>query len=180
MFVRNALISGFLVFSMNTVAQAEAVNGGSLAATNQVIAAESTSKLIPKSISELRPELTPAEQLKRMRHASPLPNLMRIALRNKEVIKLDEAQIRNLEFWHGKQSIIAKRLVREITALEADVHASSLSGKPTGYLINEMSTLLGKRMQLASQKILCRDNMMHVLKPEQWKKVVELYKQDTQ
>jgi len=170
MLVRNLLISVFFVFSINTVAQAGVINGGGTPqATNSAVT--------PESKPEPRPELTQAQQLKRMRHASPLPNLMRVALKNKEALELDETQIRNLEFWRNRQSIIAKRLVREISALEAGVHASSLSGKPTGYLINQMSTLLGKRMQLASQKILCRDNMMHVLTPQQWSKVVELYQQ---
>jgi len=174
MLVRNLFISVFFVFSINAVAQAEvASSGGIVQATNSAVTPKSKSEPTP----ELTPELTPAQKLKRMRHASPLPNLMRIVLKNKEVIKLNDMQTKNLEFWRNKQSITARRLVREIMALEADVHASSLSGKSTGYLINEMSTLLGKRMQLASQKILCRDNMMHVLTPQQWSKVVELYKQ---
>jgi len=159
MIVRYLVIFCALIFSLNVIAQVE---------TNTDEAA---------SVQSLTPEPTMAEQLHMMQHASPLPNLMRVALNNTEAIKLDEKQVRNLEFWRDRQSIVARRLVKEIMALEAEIKEASLSGKSTGYLINKISTMLSKRMQLASQKVLCRDNMMHVLTPEQWSKVVELYRQ---
>ena len=158
MIVRNLAMFGLLIFSMNVVAQVESNTEGDSA--TQV----------------MKPEPTSEQRLQMMQHASPLPNLMRVAMHNKEALKLDEAQIRNLEFWRDRQSIVAKRLVREITMLETEINEASLSGKPTGFLINKVSTMLSKRMQLASQKVLCRDNMMHVLTPEQWAKVVGLYK----
>ena len=123
------------------------------------------------------PGMTNEQFMKMLKHTSPMPNLMMTVLQNKEALGLDEIQIRNLEFWRDHKSLPAKKLVKEIVELEKEINAATLAGKPTGYLIKQISTMLSKRMQLASQKVLCRDNMMHVLTPEQWSRVVSMYKE---
>lgn len=119
-------------------------------------------------------EPTP-EFMQKMRHASPMPNLMKVVVEHGDELGLDDTQKRLLRFWREHKMIQAKRLVERIDALESELHDAALAGKPTGYLIATTSKMLSLRMQLASQKILCRDNMMHVLKPEQWNKLVALY-----
>lgn len=116
------------------------------------------------------------EFLEMLHHASPMPNLMGIVLGHADELKLDTNQLRTLQFWRDHKMRPAQKLVKKIVEIEKDLHESSLEGKPTGYLIAQTSKMLSMRMQLASQKVLCRDNMMHVLTPEQWKKVVAMYK----
>ncbi len=163
MFYRYLLVFGLVFFSYQSSAQEN-----NTAAGEQQINAIAAAPVMTEAGNE--------EFFRMLQHASPMPNLMMIALKNREELALDEIQVRNLEFWRDHKSIIAKRLVKEIMALESDINKATLDGKPTGYLINQISTMLSLRMKLASQKVLCRDNMMHVLTPEQWSKVVSLYK----
>ncbi len=167
--IRHLMLSGLLLFSLPVMAAQTAA--GNDAANTGDAANDTAVALHDATISD-------AEFMKMLHHANPMPNFMGVVLGNAEKLKLDQNQVRNLEFWRDHKMLPAKKLVRQINELEKSIHTASLDGKPTGYLINQTSRMLSLRMQLASQKILCRDNRMHVLTPEQWSQAVALYKEN--
>ena len=109
-----------------------------------------------------------------MKHANSMPNLMRIALGNAELLDISKDQVSALRSWRNenkpkimmmvKQAREQKRLMRE-EALGADKNVLKLAEK--------VFTL---RKKIIEMKTRCRQTLKSVLNAKQYANVVSIYK----
>ncbi len=114
---------------------------------------------------------------KAMRHANPLPNLMKVVKKYSSELNLTAEQKANLTQWSKNNGPIVKGLVKEVINAEMRLNEAALSNASQPDLQDLMDKVLGLRLQLAQRKIACRENMRQVLNNRQWNSVVTLYKQ---
>ncbi len=109
-----------------------------------------------------------------MKHANPMPNLMRIALGNAELLDISKEQVNTLRSWGKvnkpkmmmmvKQVMQQERLMRE-EALGADKNVLKLAEK-----------MLTLRKKIIEMKTRCRQTLKSVLNAKQYSNVVSIYK----
>ncbi len=112
-----------------------------------------------------------------MKHANPLPNLMKVTMKFGEELNLSAEQKSELANWNTHNGPIMKDLVRDVIKAEQVLHSAALSNASQAELQNLMDHVLRLRLQVAKGKIRCRENMRRILNEQQWNKVVSIYKQ---
>lgn len=110
-----------------------------------------------------------------MKHANPLPNLMKVVKKFGGQLNLDAQQQSNLARWRDQNGSIVKSLVKEVMVAEKKLHDAAFSNASQHDLQDLMDKVLSLRLQVAKRKIRCRENMKKVLNEQQWNKVVSLY-----
>ncbi len=110
-----------------------------------------------------------------MAHANPMPNLMQVVVKHGDQIDLSEEQASALAEWRNAHQKPMHDQVVHIHELEQALFDAAVAGKPKAELMVMTSRIMNERTDLISTKADCRDNMMRILSPEQFKKVVSLY-----
>lgn len=110
-----------------------------------------------------------------MRHANPMPNLMKVIHKRGDELDLSPEQAQALETWRIRHMEPMHGKVAEIAELEKALNNAALQGRPKAELMTMNARVLAMREQIVSTKIDCRDNMRRVLSPEQYVKVLSLY-----
>jgi hypothetical protein len=113
-----------------------------------------------------------------MKHANPLPNLMKVVSKYGDQLDLSEQQNAALADWRKKNNKKTHALVKQVIASEKQLHTAALSNASQSELQDLMDKVLGVRLQIAKTKISCRENMRKILSNDQWNKVVTLYRQN--
>jgi len=122
------------------------------------------------------PAVSMAEVMAAVKHAHPLPNLMRVITPHQdEVLGLSDEQILAADAWITEHRPRVKEIALGIKAGEEALKEAALNGVSKDELMAKLDDLLAKRKQLAVLKMDCRDTMRKILSDEQWKKVVQLY-----
>ena len=111
-----------------------------------------------------------------MKHVSPMPSLMPIAMGNVDMLELSKEQIEALAAGRDERHDKVHGLANEIVADEKAVTQAALEGK-TREELNQMSeAIMEKRLAIIDAKANCRDIMRKTLNDEQWSEVVDLAK----
>lgn len=117
------------------------------------------------------------KHMKKMHHANPMPNLMRVIMMQGDKLDLSPEQEIALAKWRKQHKPVSKKLVADIIAGEKTLMLSSLAGVPKADLMRAFDHIATLRRQMAEMKSNCRDNMRKVLSKEQFSKVTALYKE---
>jgi len=116
------------------------------------------------------------ETMMAVKHAHPLPNLMRVIQQHKNELNLSVEQKQELESWIKEHRAKLQELALSIRDGEKALAEVALNGAPKTDILVQLDELLKKRREMASIKIDCRDNMRQLLGEDKWKQVVALYK----
>jgi hypothetical protein len=113
-----------------------------------------------------------------MKHVSPMPNLMPIAIGNADLLDLKKEQTEALAKGREERHDKVHGLANEIIADEKAITQAALEGKSKDE-INKMSeAVMEKRLGLIDAKASCRDTMRKVLNEEQWNEVIKIAKEN--
>ncbi|MES9940854.1 MAG: Spy/CpxP family protein refolding chaperone [Candidatus Thiodiazotropha sp. 6PLUC2] len=110
-----------------------------------------------------------------MKHASPMPNYMKVVKQHEAALDLSEEQSKELAAWRESHGKPMHAKVAQITELEKSIYDATMAGKSKAEILDLASKMLELRSTIISTKIDCRDNMKRVLSEEQFAKVVKLY-----
>jgi hypothetical protein len=110
-----------------------------------------------------------------MRHANPMPNLMKIVKKHGDELNLSEAQKAELTRWHDQNAENMHANFAKVGEMEQALNAAAIAGRPKAELMVMASRIMNLRTDIISVKIDCRDNMRRVLSAEQYAKLLELY-----
>ena len=116
------------------------------------------------------------QKIKMMKHANPMPNLMRVIMKQGEKLSLSDDQQAALKKWRKENSAKTKAMAKKVIALEAQLKEKSLAGTDADEIKMLAEKVLAIRLNIIEGKTKCRDNMRKVLKKEQWEKLIGLYK----
>lgn len=112
-----------------------------------------------------------------MKHVSPMPNLMPIAIGNADLLDLSKEQTEALAKGRQERHDKVHGLANEIIADEKAITQAALEGKSKDE-INKMSeAVMEKRLGIIDAKASCRDTMRKVLNEEQWNEVINIAKE---
>ncbi|MES9852239.1 MAG: hypothetical protein ABW170_10445 [Candidatus Thiodiazotropha sp. L084R] len=111
-----------------------------------------------------------------MKHANPMPNLMKVVKQHENELNLSEKQSKALAGWRDSHSKPMHAKVTEIDELEKNIYEATIAGKDKAEIMEMASKVLELRSSIISTKLDCRDNMKSILSEEQFNKVVSMYK----
>ena len=109
---------------------------------------------------------------------APMPNLMPIIMHHGEMLDLTEQQKTKLANWRSTHHQAQQHLKKDIHANQDAMLKAALDGKSLDELLIYEKAIDAKRIQFITRKAACRDNMKKVLSPEQWQKVMEIYREE--
>lgn len=112
-----------------------------------------------------------------MARANPMPNLMMIVQRHGGELNLSADQARALARWQETQRGILHDKLREMLDLEQAIESAALGGGNKAELMALVNRSLALQRDIASTKIDCRDYVARTLHPEQYEKLLVLYRQ---
>ena len=109
-----------------------------------------------------------------MRHANPMPNLMKIVRQQGDQLDLSEDQAKQLAAWRETNMQPMHARAERVMALEAQLKQAALDGRPKAELMGIASRIMTERTQIIATKADCRDNLKRVLNPEQFELLLSL------
>ena len=113
---------------------------------------------------------------KEMRHANPMPNLMKVIKKRGDALGLSEQQKKALTQWHDQNAENMHARFARVGDMEKELNASALAGAPKAELMSMAARIMSLRTDIIRTKTDCRDNMRRVLSAAQYEQVLSLYK----
>lgn len=110
-----------------------------------------------------------------MEKVSPMPMLMSTLVKHSETLELTQQQMDIFAKWRKENMASAMTLATSILNLERQINAAALKGDSPKEVTKLLSTLMEKRLVLASKMLACRDNVKNALTEQQWDNLVHLY-----
>jgi hypothetical protein len=110
-----------------------------------------------------------------MEKVSPMPMLMSTLVKHSETLELTQQQMDIFAKWRKENMASAMTLATSILNLERQINAAALKGDTSKEVTKLLSTLMDKRLALASKMLACRDNVKNALTEQQWDNLVHLY-----
>ena len=115
------------------------------------------------------------QNMQQMKHANPMPNLMKVIKRHGDQLNLTTEQNKELAAWRDAHRTKSHSKVSQVNSLEKELFDAAMAGKSKAELMEMASKMLQLRREMIAGKIDCRDNMRRILNDEQYAKVLELY-----
>lgn len=109
-------------------------------------------------------------------YQTPAPSLMPILAKQADTLGLTADQKARLADWRKAAQAKREALEKEIVADRLAVNQAMLDGKNNADVQKMMRDVQRKEMKLVVGKLACRDNAKKILTPEQWAKLIELYR----
>jgi len=109
-----------------------------------------------------------------MNHANPMPNLMRVALGNADLLGLSEKQKSALMSWKNANQPKLRGLVKEVMSGEKALKEQALTNDND--TMKKANEILELRRQIMQTKTNCRESLKQILSKDQYGKVVSIYK----
>lgn len=116
------------------------------------------------------------DKMKMMKHANPMPSLMRVIMKKGDLLNLNDKQKVALKKWRTENNAKTGARAKKVIELEAQMKAKALDGASVEILTSLAKEALGVRMDIIKGKIACRDNMKSILNDQQYKQAIALYK----
>jgi copper(I)-binding protein len=117
----------------------------------------------------------PMGDMKQMKHASPMPNLMGVVKKNAQQLALNDDQMKALKQWSDVHQPRVWEWVGVITSTEKQLHDAVLKGASRDELDKMTLTILDTRQKIIRTKIMCVENLRAILSADQWNKLMEIY-----
>ncbi len=120
---------------------------------------------------------SPAIADKTPQYTSPVPTLMRLVVKNKDILELSKKQKASLKQW---RRAYLKKAIADIKAsrqVESKLHNISITGEPSADVQILIDEAIPLKKQVWENKLACRDVIKDVLNEDQWETLVLLYNQ---
>ena len=109
-----------------------------------------------------------------LKHANPMPNLMRIAIKNADVLGVDAKQMVALKAWSDTNKPKMKAMVKKVMHEEAMLLENALTTDNDS--LKEAEAMLETRKAIIAMKAKCNANLKTILTKEQYAHVVTIYR----
>lgn len=111
-----------------------------------------------------------------IKHTNPMPNLMQVFKKMEDKLDLSEDQVTKLKAWGAERGPVMAKQYKAVMTLEKEILEASLSNKPLMKINQLADAITMERMKIIRGKTFCRNKMKETLKPEQFTKVIALYR----
>jgi hypothetical protein len=109
-----------------------------------------------------------------MKHANPMPNLMRIAIKNADLLGVDAKQMIALKTWSDSNKPKMKMMVKKVMHEEKMLLENALSTDNDS--VKEAEVMLETRKEIIVMKAACKANLKTILTPKQYADVIKIYR----
>jgi Spy/CpxP family protein refolding chaperone len=109
-----------------------------------------------------------------MKHANPMPNLMRVAMEHKKDLNLTKEQVAALKAWADENKPKMKELIKTVNQEERMLHKEALNDDND--VVGKAQKMLDARKEIIVLKTKCRENLKTILDEKQFKHLVKIYK----
>lgn len=109
-----------------------------------------------------------------LKHANPMPNLMRIAIKNADLLGIDQKQMSALKAWSDTNKPKMKQMVRTVMHEEAMLLENALTTDNDS--VKDAEVMLDTRKKIIEMKAACNANLKTILTKEQYQNVVKIYR----
>ncbi|MDB2562308.1 hypothetical protein N9X61_01760 [Sulfurimonas sp.] len=109
-----------------------------------------------------------------LKHANPMPNLVRYALGNAELLGLDKKQVQQVKAWAKQNKPTMKKLIKHVIHQEKMLMDEALGADKNTAKI--AADTLATRQEIITLKTQCRAHLKSVLTEKQYKDVVSIYR----
>ena len=111
-----------------------------------------------------------------LKHVNPMPNLIFVVDKMSDKLNLSDKQAMKLKQWRDERKPIMEKQFKTIIQLEGELQDAALNQAAPEKLAELADGIMQNRMKVVRGKAFCRDKIKSILNPEQYKKVIELYK----
>jgi hypothetical protein len=109
-----------------------------------------------------------------LKHANPMPNLMRIAIGNADLLGINAEQMKSLQEWVNTNKAKMKQMVQKIMLEENLLLEEALTTDTD--TMKKAESILETRKQIMEIKTKCRAHLRTVLTKEQYANVIKIYR----
>lgn len=109
-----------------------------------------------------------------LKHANPLPNLMRIAMGNAELLNISSDQMKSLKAWGDEKRPQMMMLVKKVMEQEKMLREEALTTDTD--LVRKAEEMLDARRKIIAMKTECRATMREILNAKQYAHVISIYR----
>lgn len=109
-----------------------------------------------------------------LRHANPLPNLVRIAMGNAELLQLSDKQVEEIRSWARTNKPTMMKLVQKVINEERMLKEEALSTDKD--VVKNAESMLDARREIIKLKTQCRANLKKILSQKQYAQVIGIYR----
>lgn len=109
-----------------------------------------------------------------MRHANPMPNLVRYAVGNAELLGLNKKQLDEIAAWSDANRAKMMQLVQLVHSEEQMLLEEALGSDVD--VVKKSEKMLDARKQIIEIKTACRANLKKILTKKQYEQLVTLYR----
>lgn len=109
-----------------------------------------------------------------LRHANPMPNLMRIAVGNAELLNISKEQLAALRVWEGENKPKMMMMVKEVMIQEKMLREEALTTDKD--VVKKSEKMLDTRKKIIEMKTACRAHLKSVLSEKQYSQVIGIYR----
>ena len=107
-------------------------------------------------------------------HTNPMPNLMRIAVGNAELLKINPEQMKNIKAWMKISKPQIKALIKKVMSEEKKLLEDALNTEVDS--VKQAEVMLETRKKIIEMKTTCRKTLKGILSKEQYASVISIYK----
>jgi len=118
------------------------------------------------------------EKVAMLKHVNPMPNLMMVVKKMSDKLNLNEKQAEKLKHWRDEREPVMAKQYKAIIKLENELQTAALNNASPAKLSELSDGIMQNRIKVMRGKIFCRDKMQSILNPEQFEKVIKLYKEN--
>jgi len=109
-----------------------------------------------------------------LKHTNPMPNLMRIAVKNADLLGIDAKQMTALKAWSTKSKPVMQEMVKKVISEEKMLHVKALDTDADTVKASEV--MLETRKKIIAMKTKCRSTLKGILTEKQYANVIKIYK----
>jgi len=109
-----------------------------------------------------------------LRHANPMPNLMRIAMGNAELLEISKEQMKSLRAWSSENKPKMMAMVKDVMMQERALHEEALTTDKD--VMSKAEKMLQTRKKIIEMKTACRAELKKILSEKQYAEVIGIYR----
>lgn len=109
-----------------------------------------------------------------LKHANPMPNLMRIAINNADLLGVDAKQMVALEAWSDTNKPKMQQMVKKVMMEEKMLLENALTTDKDS--VKEAEVMLETRKTIIAMKAACNANLKTILTQKQYANVIAIYR----
>jgi hypothetical protein len=109
-----------------------------------------------------------------LKHANPMPNLMRLVIGNAEILGLSPEQLTQVKAWTTASKPKMRAMIISVMKEEAMLHENALTTDKD--VVAQSQKMLDTRKKIIEMKTKCRATLKSILNEKQYANVVKIYR----